>query len=141
MYLLDTNVLSELRKAPATRSPQVTAWATAQNKEILFISVVSLMEIRRGIVKLEQRGDAVQAAMLTRWLHQHILPAFSGRIFSIDPATALRAAELPWSAPNDYRDALIAATALTHGMTVVSRNIKDFAATGAKLLNPWEVTP
>jgi predicted nucleic acid-binding protein len=137
MYVLDTNVLSELRKPPGVRNTRVEAWAYAQDAAALFISVVSLMEIRRGIYKLEQRGDAAQAVRLSDWLLRHVLPAFSDRAFNVDRTVALRTATLPWSTPTDYRDALIAATALVHGATVVTRNVKDFEATGVKLFNPW----
>ena len=136
MYLLDTNVLSELRKAPA--NPRVKNWVDVQEKTALFISVVSMLEIRRGICKLELRGDFTQATIFTNWLQRQIQPAFAGRILSVDQDVALRAAVLPWSDPSDYRDALIAATALTRGATVVTRNVRHFEETGVQILNPWE---
>jgi len=136
MYLLDTNVLSELRKVPA--NPRVKNWVDAQDKATLFISAVSMLEIRRGIHKLELRGDLAQAAIFTAWLQRQIQPAFAGRILSIDQDVALRAAVLPWPDLNDYRDALIAATALVHGATVVTRNVRHFEGTGVQVVNPWE---
>jgi predicted nucleic acid-binding protein len=137
-YLLDTNVLSELRKAPAQMDPGVMTWANAQDVEMLYISAISVLEIRRGIHKLEQRGDHAQARIFLAWLERRVLPAYAGRILSIDTAAALCAAILPWPDPADYRDALIAGAALTHGATVVTRNTKHFERSGAKLLNPWE---
>jgi predicted nucleic acid-binding protein len=140
-YLLDTNVLSELRKSPATVDTSVKQWAQAQSLDTLFISVISVLEIRRGIHLVEQRGDHAQAAVFSQWLHERVLPAYAGRILPVEQTIALRAAITPWPSPADYRDALIASTALIHGATVVTRNVKDFAATGAKLLNPWETSP
>jgi predicted nucleic acid-binding protein len=136
MYLLDTNVLSELRKVPA--DPRVKNWVDVQEKTTLFISAVSLLEIRRGIYKLEMRGDLAQAGIFSTWLQRQIQPAFKGRILSIDQDIALRAAVLPWPDPIDYRDALIAATALVHDAIVVTRNVRHFEGTGVQLINPWE---
>jgi predicted nucleic acid-binding protein len=138
MYLLDTNVLSELRKAPMQIDTCVKAWTDAQDVETLYISVVSVLEIRRGIHKLEQRGDSTQARIFSDWLERRVLPAYTGRILNVDPAVALRAAVLPWPNPADYRDALIAGTALTHEAIIVTRNTKHFENSGAKLINPWE---
>jgi predicted nucleic acid-binding protein len=136
MYLLDTNVLSELRKVPA--NARVKTWIDAQVKATLFISAVSVLEIRRGIYKLELRGDSAQAAIFMAWLQRQIQPAFAGRILSVDQDVALRAAVLPWADPTDYRDALIAATALVHGATVVTRNVRHFEGTGVQIVNPWD---
>jgi predicted nucleic acid-binding protein len=142
IYLLDTNVLSELRKAPAQMDTRVKAWTEAQDVETLYISVVSVLEIRRGIYKLEQRGDNAQARVFSVWLDRCVLPAYTGRILSVDPAVALRTAVLHWPNPTDYRDALIAGTALVHGAIIVTRNTKHFESSGAKQINPWEqLTP
>ena len=138
MYLLDTNVLSELRKAPVQMDTRVKAWTDAQDVETLYISVVSVLEIRRGIHKLEQRGDSAQAKIFSTWLERYVLPAYTGRILNVDPAVALRTAVLLWPNPTDYRDALIAGTALVHDAVIVTRNSKHFESSGAKLLNPWE---
>ncbi|MCL2310552.1 MAG: type II toxin-antitoxin system VapC family toxin [Proteobacteria bacterium] len=138
MYLLDTNVLSELRKAPTQMNARVKAWTNAQDVETLYISVVSVLEIRRGIHKLEQRGDSIQARIFLTWLEHRVLPAYTGRILSVDSAVALRAAVLPWANPDNYRDALVAGAALLHGATVVTRNTRDFEGRGVKLINPWE---
>jgi predicted nucleic acid-binding protein len=141
MYLLDTNVLSELRKAPARMDAGVKTWAGAQDIETLYISVVSVLEIRRGIYKLEQRGDKAQAKILSMWLERRVLTAYAGRILNMDATVALCAAALPWSNPADYRDALIAGTALVHGATVVTRNSKHFENSGARIFNPWKNAP
>ncbi|MDR2214992.1 MAG: type II toxin-antitoxin system VapC family toxin [Nevskiaceae bacterium] len=137
MYLLDTNVLSALRKVADQRNEPVHAWAHGQDTASLFISVVSLLEIRRGIHLLEKRNDQFQAALLSVWLENHVLPAFAGRILVVSQAVVLRAATLPWSSPNDYRDALLVATALVHGAAVVTRKTKHFEATGVTLIDPW----
>lgn len=143
MYLLDTNILSELRKAriPHGKSGKadrhVTAWATGVPSETMFLSVISVLELEQGTLSMERR-DATQGAMLRRWLDHHVLPAFASRILVVDSAVALRCAVLHVPNPRSYRDALIAATALVHGMTVVTRNVKDFEPTGVAILNPWQ---
>jgi predicted nucleic acid-binding protein len=103
----------------------------------MFLSVISILELEQGTLQMERR-DALQGKMLRGWLDHLILPAFSSRILAVDHATALRCASLLVPNPCSYRDALIAATALVHGMTVVTRNVKDFEATGVSILNPWE---
>ncbi len=95
------------------------------------------MELERGIFKLE-RKDPGQAQILRWWLENEIIPGFSGRILNIDIQTARRCAQLHVSNIRSHTDALIAATALVHGMTVVTRNVEDFASTGVQILNPWE---
>lgn len=135
MYLLDTNIISELRKN-AKANANVIAWARPIPTSTLFISVVTILEIEMGVLNKE-RLDPSQGAILRSWLNAHVLPAFSDRILNIDVAVAQRCAKLHTPDPRSERDALIAATALVHGMTVVTRNIKDFADTGVELLNPW----
>jgi len=135
MYLLDTNVLSELRRR-SRADPRVLAWAAAIPEASAFISVISLFEIERGIL-LAQRRDPNQAAHLRRWLEMRVMEEFEGRVLPIDSAVALRCAALHVPDPRPAHDALIAATALVHGMTVVTRNTGDFEATGVKLVNPW----
>ena len=138
MFLLDTNVVSELRKAKTGKADlNVTAWAGGLPSASLFISAITVLELEMGILQLERR-DAVQGAMLREWLDKHVLPAFHDRILSIDAAVAQRCARLHIPDPRAERDALIAATALVHGMTVVTRNTADFEATGVPLLNPWQ---
>jgi toxin FitB len=137
MFLLDTNVVSELRKAKAGKADaNVVAWASAVPYGSLFISVITVFELEMGILQFERR-DAVQGAILREWLDKHVLPAFYDRILPIDVAVARRCARLHIPDPRAERDALIAATGLVHGMTVVTRNVADFEPTGVPLLNPW----
>jgi toxin FitB len=137
MFLLDTNVVSELRKAKAGKADvNVVAWASAVPYGSLFISVITVLELEVGILQFERR-DAVQGAILREWLDKHVLPAFHDRILPIDVAVARRCARLHIPDPRAERDALIAATGLVHGMTVVTRNVADFEPTGVPLLNPW----
>lgn len=140
MYILDTNVVSELRKAKSGKAaPQVVAWAQSVPLTSLFISVISILELEMGILAVE-RYDAAQGKVLRRWLEQHVMPSFAERILVIDTAIARQCAQLHVPNPRSERDALIAATALTHGMSVVTRNIDDFRPTGVKLFNPWQPT-
>jgi len=137
MFLLDTNVVSEIRKAKSGRAhPSVTAWATQTPAGSMYLSAVTLLELEMGVLQVERR-DAPQGAIMRSWLDGHVLPAFAGRVLSIDAAVALRCARLHVPDKLSERDALIAATALVHGMTVVTRNIADFEASGVPLLNPW----
>ena len=137
MYLLDTNVVSELRKIRSGKADaQVADWAESIDAAELFISVITLQELEIGVLAVERR-DSAQGSMLRAWLNSHVLPAFSGRILSVDRAVALRSARLHVPDPHPVRDGLIAATALVHGMTIVTRNVADFEPTGAKILNPW----
>jgi predicted nucleic acid-binding protein len=138
MFLLDTNVLSEMRKMKSGRAaPAVAAWARATPVESLFLSSITVLEIELGILLVERR-DSAQGARLRRWLHQRILPTFADRILPVDLSVALRCAALHVPNPQAERDALIAATALVHGLTVVTRNTSDFDATGVSILNPWQ---
>jgi len=135
MYLLDTNVISELRKARKTH-PNVKKWAEPLPAASLYISVISLLELEIGI-RLIDRRDKEQGAILRAWMDGHVLPTFSGRILAIDTAVAQRCATFHVPNPRSDRDALIAATALVHGLTVVTRNTADFEHTGVPVLNPW----
>ena len=136
MYLLDTNVVSELRKGHRADA-NVVSWASGISSNEMFISVISIMELRMGILSLARR-DTQQADILANWLDNSVIPAFAGRILPVDLAVANQCAILHVPDPRSDRDALIAATALTHGMTIATRNIKDFRATGVSLVNPWE---
>lgn len=138
MYLVDTNVISEMRKAQKKRAhPNVQRWSDNSNGNLLYLSAISVYEAETGIV-LMRRKDQVQAEVLREWLHGHILPEFGSRILSVDTEVALRCATLHKTETPPYRDGLIAATALVHGLTVVTRNVKDFEPLGCKVLNPWE---
>lgn len=137
MYLLDTNVVSELRKAGAGRAdPNVTRWAASVPTPRLFISAITLMELEAGVLLMERR-DPRQGALLRTWMSAQVVPAFAGRVLPVDETVALRAAALHVPNPGPERDTLIAATALAHGLTVVTRNISDFEPTGVPWVNPW----
>jgi toxin FitB len=137
MFLLDTNVVSELRKAPSARAnQQVVRWAAQTNTNDLFISVITVMEIELGVQLIERR-DTTQGAALRQWLESQVLPAFHERVLPIDLAIARRCAGLHVPDPRSERDALLAATALVHGLTMVTRNIQDFVRTGVSCLDPW----
>lgn len=141
MYLLDTNVVSELRKAKTGKAdPRVTAWAAKTSASEMFLSAISVLELELGVLLVERR-DGAQGAILRTWLDRHVLPAFEGRILPVDTAVAQRCARLHVPDPRAERDALIAATASVHGLTVVTRNISDFVATGVGLLDPWGNPP
>ena len=140
MFVLDTNVVSELRKVRLGKADtNVTAWSQTVDAANLFVSAITIMELELGILSIE-RKDAPQGALLRSWLEQHVLPEFSGRTLPVDTAVAQRCARLHVPDRRGERDALIAATALVHGMTVVTRNITDFKPTGVSLINPWEVS-
>ncbi len=137
MYVLDTNVVSELRKAKAGKADKnVSAWAAGVAPSSLFLSAISILELERGTLLVEQR-DLAQGAMLRAWLDGHVWPAFAGRVLPVDTAVAQCCARLHVPDPRADRDALIAATALIHGMAVVTRNVADFEPTGVRILNPW----
>jgi len=139
IYLLDTNVVSELRKVRLGKADlNVAAWAESVDAAALFVSVVTIMELELGALMIE-RKDAKQGAMLRAWLEQQVLPEFAERTLPVDTAVAQRCARLHRPDRRGERDALIAATALVHGMTVVTRNVADFKLTGASVVNPWEV--
>ena len=137
MYLLDTNVISELRKAKAGKADAgVMAWAERVPTLSLFLSVITLLELETGVLLIERR-DSSQGVILRRWLEMQVMPAFSGRILAVDTPVARRCARLHVPDPRSDRDALIAATALVHDLTVVTRNVADFESTGVRILNPW----
>lgn len=138
MYLLDTNVVSELHKAIRGKGdPRVTMWLARIGLSGCFLSTITLMELEIGVLRMERR-DAAQGALLRAWLDQRVVPEFAGRVLTVDEAVARRCARLQVPDPRPERDALIAAAALVHGMTVVTRNVPDFAPTGVSLFNPWQ---
>ena len=138
MFILDTNVVSELRKAKAGKADRrVCAWATGAPPAALFISAITVLELELGVLQIEHR-DRAQGAVLRAWLDGHVLPAFASRVLAVDTAVASAAAKLHVPDRRADRDVLIAATAVVHGMTVVTRNVADFAPTGVSTLDPWK---
>lgn len=136
-YLLDTNVISELRKPAGRAAPNLRTWAQHQPTSELSISVITVMEIEIGVARLERR-DSFQGNVLRKWLERDLLAAFATRILPIDLAVVRRAAAMHIPDPRPERDVLIAATALALGLIVVTRNISDFQLLGVELLNPWD---
>lgn len=137
MLLLDTNVISELRKTANNRAdPAVAAWAARQDPESTFLSAITIFEIEQGVLRMERR-DRRQGAALRRWFEARVLPGFDGRILPFDTPVARRCAALHVPDPKPERDAMIAATALVHGLTLATRNIADFQNMGVKLVDPW----
>ena len=138
VYLLDTNVIFELRKSKSRRVDRnVYQWAKGIPASSMFSSVICFLELELGVLLVEHR-DKAQGAILRSWLEKHVLPTFSERILPLDLTVARRAAGLHVPHPCSHRDAMIAATALVHGMTIVTRNVADFERTGVNLVNPWE---
>jgi len=137
MYLLDTNVVSELRKIRLGKADShVADWADSIDAADLYLSVITIQELEMGVL-LAERRDPSQGAVFRAWLNGHVLPAFDGRILAVDLAVAQRSAQLHVPNPRPVRDGLIAATALVHGMMIVTRNVGDFEPTGVSTLNPW----
>lgn len=137
-FLLDTNIPSELTRSRP--EPRVTAWLQATGGEELYLSVITLGEIRKGFTILPERSRRLQ---LERWLEEELHPWFAGRILPVDEAVAERWGALDrerqlQGAPLNTADGLIAATALEHGLIMVTRNVRDFARLGVDILNPWE---
>lgn len=140
MYVVDTNVVSELRKIRLGKAdPNVVAWTETVDATDLFVSAITIMELELGVLTIERR-DAGQGALLRAWLEQQVLPEFSGRTLPVDTAVAQRCARLHVPDKRGERDALIAATAFVHGMTLVTRNVADFKSTGVPVINPWDAS-
>jgi predicted nucleic acid-binding protein len=135
MFVLDTNVVSELRR-PEKADRKVLAWASMTPLASIFLSDITLLELELGALSIARKDEA-QGRVLRSWIDDQILPRFEGRMLAIDAAVALRCASLHVPDPRAERDALIAATALVHGMTIVTRNVADFERTGVQILNPW----
>ncbi len=138
MYILDTNVVSELRKVRGGKAnPDVALWFRSIGDDDAFLSVVTVHELEVGVLRTERR-DPAQGAMLREWLRDYVIPAFAGRILPADMDVALVSAGFQVPDPHPFRDGLIAATALVHNMTVVTRNVADFTRTGVRVLDPWQ---
>lgn len=136
-YLLDTNVVSELRKVGDGKANlNVTTWLGAKDSRDLYISAITILELERGILSI-QRRDIEQGSRLRTWMDSRVRPEFAERMISIDEAIATRCAHLHIPDRRNEADALIAATAIVHGLVVVTRNIHDFQGTGVVLVDPW----
>ena len=138
MFILDTNVISELRQGKPNQSAEVRRWAAQQSVSRLFMSAITILELEQGILSLERRTP-VQGSALRLWL-TGVRAAFSGRILPFTEHAATICAALHVPDPRSERDAVIAATAIEHGFTVVTRNTADFVNTGVPLLNRWDET-
>jgi len=136
MFLLDTNVVSELRR-PHRTNPKVAAWADSVPAADMYLSSITILELETGCLLLRRR-DSSQGNLIQQWIEDRVLPAFSERILSVDTAIARRCALLHVPDPRPYRDSLIAATALVHHLIVVTRNRTDFEPMAVTVLNPWE---
>lgn len=132
MFLVDTDVLSLLRRPE--RSPRISRWIAAQRTTDLYVSVVSVAEIERGITR-QRRRDPAFAGLLARWLDT-VLSLYGNRILPVDASTARRWGRLSGDLGHEGTDLLIAATAIEHGLTVVTRNVRHFEPTGAQVLDP-----
>ncbi len=140
MFVLDTNVVSELRKVGDGRADtRVTAWISGHDAASFYVSALTLMELEIGILRMERR-DAEQGRRLRHWMDRHVLPEFRERTLPVDAVVALKCARLHVPDPRAERDAPLAATAIVHGMTVVTGNRADFEATGVALIDPWSET-
>ncbi len=135
MYLLDTNVVSELRRG-VRADTRVRAWAEKTPLDHFWLSTISLLELEIGVLRMERR-DSAQGVLLREWLEQWVLPQFQERMLGVDVNVARACAKLHVPDPRAERDAMIAATALTHGLTVVTRDTSDFEPMGVPVFNPW----
>jgi predicted nucleic acid-binding protein len=139
MYLLNTNVVSELRKAKTGRADKrIIAWAESVSTVHFYLSVISVLELEIGVLSMERR-DSTQGVILRTWLDEQVLPTFADRIIPIDVAVTRQCAKLHVPNSHSERDALIAASALVHNLTVVTRKIADFMTTSVKVINPWRI--
>ena len=138
MYILDTNVISEFRKiGNNTCHPNVLSWSNTIDVPLLYLSVITLMELEIGCLSLTRR-DVEQATILRTWISDYVLTAFHGRILPFDQPSAQKCAALHVPDRKSERDAMIAAIALHSDFTLVTRNIRDFVGTGVRIINPWD---
>jgi hypothetical protein len=138
MYLLDTNVVSELRAGKPRQSEAVRAWAAAVSANEMYLSAVTVLEIEMGVLRMERKDEA-QGALLRAWA-DHMFGQFAPQVLPFGSSTALMCASMHVPDPSSFRDSMIAATAREHGLTLVTRNVNDFAGLGVSVLNPWEAT-
>ena len=137
MFLLDTNVVSELRKIRSSKADRnVAAWEASAPSAELYVSAITILELELGVL-LAERKDRTKGARLRAWLEKQVLPSFAERVLPVDHHVARRCASLHVPKTRPERDAFIAATALVHGLTVVTRDVSDFAPMGVAILNPW----
>ena len=135
MYLLDTNVISAFRR-PDRLSKRVQTWAESVEAGDFFLSAITILEIEQGILA-KSRSDSTQGAMLRTWFDNDVLSTFEDRILPFDAQIARKCAALHVPDPRPERDAMIAATAIIHSLTVVTRNVGDFEKLQVELLDPW----
>lgn len=135
MFLLDTNVVSELRHGKPNQSPELRRWAAEQPASRLFLSAITILELEQGLLALERRTPPQGSALRIRITG--VQAAFQGRVLPFTDHTAIICASLHVPNPRSERDAMIAATAIEHGFKVVTRDTQDFVNTGVPLVNPW----
>ena len=135
MYVLDTNVVSELRRGKPRPAAAVLAWAASVSMSRLHLTAITILELESGVLALERKTPP-EGHALRRWLHG-LREAFAGRILSFDDRAATLCAAMRVPRTRSERDAMIAGTALAYGMTVVTRNTSDFVGCGVALINPW----
>lgn len=136
MYLLDTNVISEFQRDASKRDDRFNMWSKTFDVSSAFLSVLTVYELERGVVLIERR-DAIRGTKFRAWLEMYVKDLFSSRILPLDQVSVIAAASFEAKRTMPVNDAFIAATAVTHGLTLVTRNVKDFADTGVTLINPW----
>ena len=134
-FLLDTNVVSETRKRGSAR-PSVMAWLASVPAADLYLWAITILELDQGRLSVTRR-DPTQGELLRRWIEERVLTAFDGRILPVDLPVVRRCASLQVPDRRPVTDALIAATALVHGFTVVTRNVRDFEPMNVPLIDPW----